>query len=64
MITRTEDDVLLSNAWYAKFDLDVYALGPFRFSKQVDEETARQDAASWAGCDADESELSVWPTND
>lgn len=33
-----------SIAWYVKFPLDAYALGPFRFSTPVTEREAREEA--------------------
>ena len=33
-----------SSAWYVKFTLDAYALGPFRFPEPVTEAEARAEA--------------------
>jgi len=33
-----------SNAWYVKFPLDCYALGPLRFPQPVTEREARAEA--------------------
>ena len=39
----------MSNAWYAKFPLDVYALGPFRFKNPITETAFRKFLRQWEG---------------
>lgn len=38
-----------SKAWYIKFPLDVYALGPVRFDNPVGEKEVREYARKWSG---------------
>jgi hypothetical protein len=43
-------DKTTSNAWYAKFPPDAYALGPFRFEKPITERAFREYLRKWEGC--------------
>jgi hypothetical protein len=38
-----------SNAWYVKFPLDAYAMGPIRFNKEKTERELRQYVREWLG---------------
>lgn len=53
-----------SAAWYIKFPLDVYALGPVRFEKPVSEREARQWARDWAGVTRLPRGFCCWTTKD
>ena len=48
-------------AWYVKFPADVYALGPMRFSKPVDEREAREQARQIDGVTRLQQGTQVWP---
>jgi len=56
-----------SNAWYVKFPLDCYALGPLRFPQPVTEREARAEARRFHhGLQYQDRPLphgtQVWPT--
>lgn len=51
-----------SSAWYAKFPMDAYALGPFRFDKPVSEKEARAYIRQCEGVTRLVG-VSVWATN-
>ena len=57
-----------SRAWYAKFPLDAYALGPFRFREPVSRAEARRHIRDWEygagkGPARLPNRVRVWPTN-
>jgi len=51
-----------SEAWYALFPLDVYALGPFRFTKEKSEHEFREYLREWEGVKRLPKGVEVWPT--
>lgn len=51
-------------AWYVKFPLDAYALGPMRFAKPVSEREARAEARKIDGVDRLPRGTALWPTDD
>jgi hypothetical protein len=56
----------VSSAWYVKFPLDAYALGPLRFEKPISEREARAEARRFHhGIDRQDRPLprgtQVWP---
>ncbi len=53
-----------SKAWYVKFPMDAYAMGPIRFQNEVDEKTVRQYAKEWEGCKRLPKGFECWTTND
>jgi hypothetical protein len=53
-----------SAAWYIKFPLDAYALGPVRFETPVDESQVREYARKWEGVTRLPQGFECWPTSD
>ena len=53
-----------SKAWYIKFPLDAYALGPIRFDHLADEAEVRKYAKTWAGVKRLPKHFQCWPTDD
>jgi hypothetical protein len=51
-----------SKAWYAKFPLDAYALGPFRYDDEITEEEFRGRLRKWEGVKRLPMGTQVWPT--
>lgn len=56
-MTRTETDYRVALAWYVKYPLDAYAIGPYRFEDFVGADTAVAHAAEQFG----EPPCEVWP---
>jgi hypothetical protein len=54
----------MSKAWYIKFPMDAYALGPVRFEKPVDEKQVREYARAFEGCKRLPTGFECWPTSD
>ena len=52
----------VSNAWYAKFPLDAYALGPIRFEKPITEKAFRDYLRKWEGCKR-LTNVQIWVTS-
>lgn len=48
----------LAKAWYVKYPLDAYALGPYRYDKFVGADTVSDEALKQFG----ERPVEVWPT--
>jgi len=53
-----------SKAWYIKFPLDAYALGPMRFPEPVDEKEVRQQTRELEGCKRLPIGFQCWTTRD
>lgn len=53
-----------AKAWYGKFPLDAYALGPARFDEPISERQARSWWRRWEGCKRLPRGFQCWPTND
>jgi hypothetical protein len=53
-----------SKAWYIKFPLDAYALGPVRFMTPVGETAVRKWAREFDGVKRLPRGFQCWPTND
>lgn len=53
-----------SKAWYIKFPMDAYALGPVRFPKEVGEEEVKAYAREWEGVKRLPNGFQCWTTND
>lgn len=53
-----------SKAWYIKFPLDAYALGPIRFDVEVDEIEVRKYSKRWSGVKRLPRYFECWITND
>jgi hypothetical protein len=51
-----------SKAWYVKFPLDAYALGPILFDKVVGEKAVRKWARVWGGLKRLPRGFHCWPT--
>ena len=51
-----------SKAWYIKFPLDAYAMGPVRFEEPVDEQEVREYARKFAGVTQLPDEFECWRT--
>ena len=47
---KSETTKITSKAWYAKFPLDAYAIGPFRFENPITELAFRKHLRKWEGC--------------
>jgi len=47
---ENKEQKTVSKAWYAKFPLDAYALGPFRFEKPLTERAFREYLRKREGC--------------
>jgi len=54
----------MAKAWYIKFPLDAYALGPVRFEKPVDERRVRKYAREFSGYKRLPRSFGCWPTDD
>ena len=53
-----------AKAWYIKFPMDAYALGPLRFDKPVGERKVREEARKFEGCSRLPRGFQCWPTSD
>ncbi len=53
-----------SKAWYIKYPLDAYAMGPIRFKDPVGITMVREWTKNWEKCDKLPRGWSAWPTND
>lgn len=51
-----------SKAWFIKFPLDPYALGPVRFEKPVTEAEAREWTRDWEKVRRLPNGFQIWPT--
>jgi len=51
-----------SKAWFALFPLDAYALGPFRFEKEMTESEFREYLRDWEGVKRLPKKVQIWPT--
>jgi len=57
LVTVTDTEHRLAKAWYVKYPLDAYALGPYRFDNMVPATTAIEQALDQFG----ERPREVWP---
>lgn len=57
LVTIKQTDCRLAKAWYVKYPLDAYALGPYRYDEFVDANTAVESAEASFG----EKPTEVWP---
>lgn len=55
--TITEKDDREARAWYVKYPLDAYALGPYRYDESVTAATASEEALEQFG----ERPAEIWP---
>jgi hypothetical protein len=53
-----------SKAWYIKFPIDPFALGPVRFEKPVGERAVRKWTREWDHLKRLPRGFECWPTND
>jgi len=65
MITKEQIEEVFSDpdreamAWYVKYDMDAYALGPLRYDKPVTPDVVMGTAFAQFG----EYPQAIWPTN-
>ncbi|GEM_PF-645306 len=52
----------ISKAWFAKFPLDAYALGPFRFETEKNEKEFKKYLKEWESVKRLPKNLEIWPT--
>jgi len=56
-VTVKQTEHRLAKAWYVKYPLDAYALGPYRYEEFASAEQAAEEAESQFG----EKPTEVWP---
>ena len=57
LVTTTAQEHRLARAWYVKYPLDAYALGPYRFDKP----TSAADVSEIAHKQFGERPREIWP---
>ena len=57
-------EVKEAKAWYIKFPLDVYAMGPIRFENPLNEKEVKEYARQFEGCSKLPRGFQCWITND